>query len=474
MKSPSTDSFYVYLSSSDLGADQADKNTTVQFSNTLPENLYFDKSQNWSVALQYIQLSNFFGSAAIELIKVHCDLVQPTTTQDNSLSFFTRPEYNQDSGRLCFHEPGVKEFFSLATSVISSVSIRLTDQNDKLLKLKIGQPSIVCLHFKKMKSNKQSFVIRVKSSDDSDGTADDFRATLPPALSADPNKKWAVGLNSFVFKGRFKQHEYLEEPRIYVRSWDERVKAVPKPKKPQLASNQIASNQLDTSNAETMEEGEEEEEEEESSSDDEVEVEQFNIQSDSIMFSTEHFLDNEKMFLAFKSAISKHKFPSARGKSENFTRVRMNPISGRVSFNVQRHTEFSITQQLASMLGLFRTPNSENHVVVVLRPYEEIQFERPMNCNIWVPNSVFIYANFINFSPIGRVESPVLKIVPIKALPEPNEFGRFEAKNIEMHSVIFSQLSNLRFQIRRIDGAPITFDPNFPSEIILSLQFVEI
>ena len=87
MKSPSTDSFYVYLSSSDLGADQADKNTTVQFSNTLPENLYFDKSQNWSVALQYIQLSNFFGSAAIELIKVHCDLVQPTTTQDNSLSF---------------------------------------------------------------------------------------------------------------------------------------------------------------------------------------------------------------------------------------------------------------------------------------------------------------------------------------------------------------------------------------------------
>ena len=463
MKSPATDSFYVYIVSSDLGDDHAEHNTTVKFTNTLPESLYFDKSKNWSVALQHIHVSNFFGSAKIELINVQCNLVQPSVIQDNTLSLFVRPEYNQENGRFCYYEPGVKEFFPLATSVISSISISLTDQDGKLLKLKEGQPTIVCLHFKNNMANKDRFVIRVKSSDDPTGTAADFRATLPPLLSADSQKKWAVGLNSLAFKGRFKQHEYNGTPKLYIRSWEERVKTTPKPNKnmPELAENQLGASVLESADDNS------------SSSDDEIEIETINHVTDEIMFSVEHFLNNEKMFLALKSALSKHKFTTAAGVNENFMRIRMNPMSGRVSFNVQRHTEISFPQQLASMLGLFRPPDSRGDVVVSLRPYEELQFDRPMNCNFWIPNSVFIYANFINFSPIGTVESPVLKIVPVKEMPEPNEYGRYEAKHLELHRVIFSQLSNLRFQIRRVDGAPITFDSNFPSEIILSLQFVE-
>ena len=465
MKGPATDSFYVYIVSSDRGAEHASHNTTVKFTNALPEGLYFDKSKNWSVALQHIQVSNFFGSAKIELINVQCNLVQPSVTQDNTLSLFVRPEYNQQSGRFCYFEPGVKEFFPLATSVISSISISLTDQRGKLLKLKEGQPTIVCLHFKNTMAGKDRFVIRVKSSDDSGGSADDFRATLPPMLSADSQKKWAVGLNSFIFKGRFKQHEYNGHPKIYIRSWEERVKSGPKQNKnkPELSGNNLGASAFEPA-----------EDDASSSSDDEIEIETINHEVDEIAFSVEHFLNNEKMFLAFKSALSKHKFASALGSSENFIKIRMNPMSGRVSFSVQRHTEISIPLQLASMLGFFRPPSSDGTIVATLRPYEELQFERPMNCNFWVPNSLFIYANFINFSPIGSVESPVLKIVPIKEIPEPDEYGRFEAKHLELHRVIFSQLSNLRFQIRRVDGAPITFDSNFPSEILLSLQFVEI
>ena len=517
MRTPSSDTFYVYLVSSDLSSPHFANNTTVKFTNTLSESLYFDESENWGVALHYIQASNSFGSAKIQFIRLGCNLVQPGTAQDNSLAIFTRKQYDQKGNRLCYFEPNRKEYFKLPISVVSNISITLSDQNNKLLELKIGQPTVVCLQFKKMPANKQSFVIRVKSSDDNSGHSNDFRASLPPFLSVDPQKKWGVALNSMLYKGRFSQRDPNSDSHLFIRTWQERT-LPPKPK-PKVLSNVVReerftsndvpkkrSEMKDSDTPDLIELDEEQltnsdvpversemkdsdkpdfivldEEESDievinssSEEEEELQYEPYNVKSSKIPFTNEHFMDNAKLFDSFSFALSKFRVQTLSGPIPNFSHVRLNPTTGRIKFRVLHNTELIVPYELGTMLGVSKEVTSDNFMVVKLLAYETAEFGKPINCNVFIPNSMFVYANFINFSPIGGVESPILKIIPLKNLPERNEYGRFESKNLETHIVIFSQLSNLRFQLRKVDGSPIHFDEEYSNEIIFSLQFIEL
>lgn len=485
MKTPPRDSFYIYLNSSDLN-EYFDSNTTVKFTNPVT-NYFLDYQDNWAVALQYIQLSNALGSAKIDFIRASCNLVPALDGQDQSLAIFTRPIYNKEDGRVIHYEPIRQEFFTLTHTVINAISITLTDHSGQLLQLKVGQPTILCLCFRKMPPHQKRFVIRVSSAEDVGGSASDFRVSLPSILSANHDTKWTVSLSSLFYKGRFDQRNPDASSVLKVFTWKERniTREAPKPKpKPKPATNEIQTNNYlpaeeEAGSSQPVEQAQQEDSDIEVISEEEeeegVDFERYDIRYQTIPFPKSHFKDNSELFKALKMAFRKVKvnLPLA-GERPNIKKLRMNPNTERVSFSVETYTEIRIPFEIAGMIGINEEPDFSGEVVLKFTPYQDYDCPRPMNCNAWLPNSMFVYANFIKFSAIGHAESPILKIVPLLSIPDINQYERYEAQQPEEHEVLFSQLSNLQFQLRRVDGSPITFVEQYPSEVILSLEFKEI
>ena len=457
--------FYVYLNSSDLDTQHISSNTTTSFVNSLSTTLVLDPVDNWGVALHQIQASNEFENKSLEIIKVKTDVIHPTFTQNKTLSIVTRSKYNRTNGRLVYFEPSCKEFFPVRSTHISNISIWLTDNTDRPINLTYGQPTIIVLKFQKMPSKRRSFIVRVQSSDDPKGATSDFQASLPPGLSANPDQKWMVSLNSILYKGKFAQNIHNVEPNLHLRSW-----STVEEKKTTKTEQVLSGNDYDTTATVEQEvlirteDGEQ----------NEVPIP---TQTFSTSLSQAYFAKNTDLFKAFKYALNKHKVYLSEDKSilaTNFRRVRLNPLTDKILLSTQLRTELTLSWSWAVMLGISTPPNAQGMVVLTFDPYQDYEFDKPMNYNAWTPNSIFIYANFINYSPIGNVEAPILKIIPIESEGGSKAYSIFESKTDELHDVVFSQLSNIRFQLRRVDGEPIAFEKMYPSDVILSLKFVQI
>ena len=112
------------------------------------------------------------------------------------------------------------------------------------------------------------------------------------------------------------------------------------------------------------------------------------------------------------------------------------------------------------------------NIKTVLRPStQQWQATLPPNPNFWCPNTIALYTNFIDYSNMGGVETPVLKLIPVTN--EPSKFtiiNTFEPRNDEFHRVSYSQLSDLKFHMRTLDGQLVRFkDPNH--NLIITLKF---
>ena len=415
--------FFVTVVSGEPAAEGT-PNTISRFVNEPGEELYFPGDENWHVALHQIQATNYPLNKDLRLMKVRSNLIAPHYSQKDILAIIPRHEADVSRHRMISVEPENKEYFPIRSEFISEIRIELVDADGNVVQFQPGQPTVVILEFKKMKGP-PSYIVRVESQLDPEGTASDFSAAIPPAMNLDPTQKWAVSVNSVSYTGSFEQVPDIES--------EGNKKMIMKYK-----YREELEEYLETS----------------------VSLPQVTYRS------------NADLLEAFTAIMAKLVVEAPRDQYlPNFTSVHQNYISGRIIFKSRFHSLLYIPLSWAHILGCPGTPNEDGYVVFPTSEQESMEFAFPMNCNAWIPNTMLIYSNFVEYSPVGSVLAPVLKVMPLESIPEARQYYRYQPTNEEQHPIIFSQLDNLRFQVRRIDGRKIDFKLGSLPNMIISLGF---
>lgn len=425
---------YVTALSNDFASGN-EANTAGFFTNRLGEELYFPGRENWHVAVHHVQFSNFFPETNLRILKIKTDLAISAYCPDGIFTIIPKKNADSNIQRIVNHQPENKEFFPLRSEAISTISIQVLDADNRQLLFPTGQPSVVIFEFRRM-PNKNSHIVRVESRLDPAGNASDFEASPPSLLALDPAKKWKVALSSLSYTGSFVQNIPLEG--------DPHLEMIYKSESGEKESLRVKLGDGQTT-----------------------------------------FPNNMILYDQFNAGLEQLKIPDlipqtiARTSPQNeiisnFRDVRLNPLNNRIAISSRKACLLRIPFGWALMLGCDGNPDEYGYVEVGFKTLSTVQFKNPVNCNVWIPNSMLVYTNFIEFSPVGSILAPLLRTIPLEKLPNGGQYSLFEPKDEEEHPVIFSQLTSLRFQIRRVDGQPIKFTTHFPSNIIISLKFTQI
>ena len=198
--------FFINLISTD-GDLRTQSNTLSDFTNFLPRPLNLS-SGRWVVGLHAIYIHNEVQEPQndeIHYIKVFCDEIATSGTQERCLAVFAR----QKDKRAHYH-PQFREYFMLNSFILDKLRIYIQGGNKaagttKLLKLYAGQPTVVTLHFKRMMSF-PTRIIRVQSKDPiskdifPDNKANSFTAKLGQAFKFEPWRGgWEMALSTITY-----------------------------------------------------------------------------------------------------------------------------------------------------------------------------------------------------------------------------------------------------------------------------------
>ena len=108
-----------------------------------------------------------------------------------------------------------KEYFNLAYTRLTTLSIRLVDEDNYPLQLSSGQPTLIKLQFKKFPM--KSFVVRLSSLEStdifSDNTSSSFRIKLPENI---PCCNWDVALSSIYLPAKTDIGQLLTAENFYI------------------------------------------------------------------------------------------------------------------------------------------------------------------------------------------------------------------------------------------------------------------
>lgn len=438
-------SFYIFLNSSDRSSYSAE-NSNTRFVNLLGETIHLPSSQGWCVALKSLTCSNTLQPNRQEqksagLIKVKTNLIQPTLGQEKILAVCTREVPNAIRDRLIHFEPKNKSFFPISGDLLSAIDITLVDIEDRQLQFTLAAPTLVVLEFRKM-SDKSEFTIRVNSQDDKEGSGTDFEVELPPMLSHNPNQKWNVSLSSMIYDGKFDPIPLTEEEKTITVQFLDMVEGDAKVKN------------ID------------------------VQLPLTNTGEGTTMENNGEFAKNVKLalkkieFTKEQANLDTNQLGLDESKSQLFHTMLFNPETEMFKFAVKKPTNIYIPYRLAVMLGSTKEPNADGKVFYALPINELFNFEEPVRFNIWVPTFLLLYCNFIEYSHIGSALAPILKIIPIHLNREEREFNTYESPSPELHRVTYSQLTNLKFKLKTVDGRDAPFNSK-KGTTVLTLKFTK-
>lgn len=145
----------------------------------------------------HIDLTSLSKPVLPNLIKVKCNEIKNQILNENmakDLIVFC-PEVNTKSNYF-WHEFEAKTYCVLQNTLLQNITFELTDENDQLLPLSVGIPTILKLDIQAMEKSKKSFNVRVTSTTKlhPENTRSTFTVTLPQTLVL--NSDWKVGLSS--------------------------------------------------------------------------------------------------------------------------------------------------------------------------------------------------------------------------------------------------------------------------------------
>ena len=131
------------------------------------------------------------------LIQVICKNIEPNLSS-NGHNFIIETIPMTLKSKILDYQPKIKKYFRINTNELKSIQVELLDENDELIKFKVGFPTIVKLKISNMSIEKDSFYIRVSCKDSKSvfplNTCSSFQARLPKELRLGVN--WRASLTS--------------------------------------------------------------------------------------------------------------------------------------------------------------------------------------------------------------------------------------------------------------------------------------
>ena len=352
-----------------------------------------------------------------KLVKIICDIIEPqifNSTFSRDLLVFS-PDF-QKTDDYFFKEIECVDFIPVATSKISEIKIRLTDENNELLNIASGHATIIKLRFKKMGQNKKSFNIRLSSEANEifgNNKNYSFQVKLPYNIDLAGNN-WRVCINSFNHPSKFSTMLVEEEDRMIVfrpKGTSERLKHV-------FKTNFTYDEKTFVS-----------------------ELDYF-LQSNGIgsYVKTPGGGRQIKIIMPGKLVISRY----------------IGGILG-VGQNLSKHFQFNSAIIATDARSWDASPASPKLV----------DFPFPMNLDLLRPNYIMIYSNIVKSTIIGGNFAKVLKIVPLKSTDLNYVIQEFRTK--EFTEIETTQIDVIEIQLRSHDGAYINFLSH--QDVILNLEF---
>jgi len=425
----SSGSFFIHLfSNADL--DRHPDNTLTHFINTLARPITIPANERWMVALHsfacHNRVSNHTG-----IIRVKCDQLYDKSNTGKILGLHARLGHRLNNQN--YWEPKHKEWFAFVGNSLDSLEISILDERGNQLQLARGQPTRVQLEVRKMMPTFSDIVLRVSSKRTQrhpTNRASAFKVDFPLELSAYFSQSpWVISLTSMTFNPNFRLPGGKETSNIW--------------------SKMRIGTYRDNMHEEIL------------TLDIPMIVDSESV--DSLVDYTEALFE-----LLRRTYPDKHAFKGLHilyDGSNNRMKI-FNTVSTRYNLTIYLPIDLCALLGFVQMpkTGYWRAlsyPNTHSSITGAIAPLPYIQ---PV-----VPESLLIYTNFTLPMLAGTGESSILKILPFhkESNQESEYYTTIESRRLEFHEICQSDLSNLEFTIRKIDGNEVGLSPE--SEVILTL-----
>ena len=332
------------------------------------------------------------------------------------------------ANRTTFFTQKIKEYFLLNTEFLSDITIELIDENNHLIPIISGPPSILRVVIKEMTHVKDSFHIQVSSNDSNDtflnNTTSRFKVKLPKRLDLSGN--WSLALTRIYLPSKLKN---LIPPFNYIK-----IKTILQPK----------NKEKHTVNEDTV-----------------ITLPCTWCSSISELINILN-LSLEKTPLQFKFF---------RDRVSIISRTRKNTLSHEIRIHIK----------LAGLLGFEKNTTSSNELnneTVIRLPSYKRKEGKPNNRYTFpllpdleyaIPPYAFLYCSMVSKTVIGSTPVSLLKIVPIQ-FPRLSQVKGIlhEFEHLEYFSVQSTSVQTIEFELRSHDGHLLIFEDG---NVLLTLTF---
>lgn len=395
--------------------------------------VFYKGEQYWALYIQSklheIKCTDFEEKQFPKLVKLQCSNITPQIMDSNfsqDLVVFC-PDFEKTTS-FFYHEFDSLQFVPLSNSILNDIGLKLCDEENRLLQLAPGTPSIIKLTFKKMEEDRKSFNVRLTSTQTKNyptNTSASFKVKLPNTLNLSRN--WKVALTSISHPNNFNAFLADEDSRSLSVSWRNPYN------ENSMSEPLLIKNKL-------------------------VLKEDYADEAD--------LIDELKTFF----------------NDKDIGDVKLEENTNRICFYFKRVGSLTIGNYLLRILGF--THNSllsttKKYTRFALNPsvnFEHIKivneqilfcFQDKIRLNLLDPKYICMYANFISPTILGGEYHKILRIIPIRE--SKTGFIISEFKHREFYELQNTEISDLEIHLRAHDGELINFKSK--QNIILNLLF---
>lgn len=441
-----------------LDANGKLKDTKNMTSRVINNELYYGYFKNPSKdeTLINYKVEDLFNNIP-KIIKVEINHVQPIAVNNSYAHILAYHTLNMVNSHLHYMQFDHPLYLTLTSSHINEFTVRLLDENNNQLKLDASLPTILKMNIRKYDEISGEFNIIIdstkKNPDYPDNTGNDFCINLVPPIQLDDD--YICSINSITYATFFKT--------LPIPSNESYIKVI-KPVVQSLPSLVPGSTQTLHTTIEF--------------------VAPFNPLKKPL-FSIQDVLTvlNEccKVPDDYPNA-SKFQHSALDKGCASFALVTLPSGKSLVNVGGFLNTTYDLPYELITVLGEIKNNENENKNRWVFQLDEKIpglpnfgkrSFVHPPDIISLIPQTLWIYTDFIQPIQVGDGQANLLQIVPVKSDNIDSNRNKYLTETIERphwSQIRTRTLDKLRFKILRSDGRPIGFEK--PEDgVIISLTF---
>lgn len=305
---------------------------------------------------------------------------------------------------LTWYEVKNKEYFKLASSCLSNISVELSTNTNNSLDLLPGSETILKLKFKNMQGQ-SSFITRLQSNDSlniyPNNNAAFFRIQLPHSINFNDNN-WQVALSSIHYPNCLKVCDFLNQNAYWIEI------------------------RVDNENE-----------------DDEQRIVRISFEDVEV-----HNVINIRNVIQEKINTS---------LGNNIIEFGTTPTE-ELAVSVFKNLTLRFSHKFNSIFEVFIHKEYKPYYDIPLQAGYQGVLPGQINLNKCLPQNLLLCTDFTTPIIVGDKYSNVLKLIPMPSKCETNEkLLSYEAQHLDFMDIPTNQLQTIQFDFRTLEGIPIKF-----------------